>query len=111
VCSVKSCYDVCVFCFTINVWEGDECVRCDSDDIGREIEQEDEKNLLMSLVERLPEREKIIMQMRFGLGKFEEFTQKQVADSLGISQSYISRLEKRIINKLKKQIEKATTKD
>ena len=47
------------------------------------------------------------MEMRFGMGGYQEYTQKEVADTLGISQSYISRLEKRIINKLKKQIEKA----
>jgi len=47
------------------------------------------------------------MEMRFGMNGYQEYTQKEVADTLGISQSYISRLEKRIINKLKKQIEKA----
>ena len=47
------------------------------------------------------------MEMRFGMNGYNEYTQKQVADTLGISQSYISRLEMRIINKLKKQIEKA----
>ena len=79
----------------------------DADDIGREIEQEDEKYLLLRLVSGLPPREKQIMEMRFGMNGYQEYTQKEVADTLGISQSYISRLEKRIIVKLKKQIEKA----
>ena len=70
-------------------------------------EPEDEKYLLLSFIDKLPAREKQIMQMRFGMGGYNEYTQKQVADTLGISQSYISRLEKRIIVKLKKQIEKA----
>ena len=78
----------------------------DGDEVGREIEQEDEKTELLKLVGELPPREKQIMQMRFGMGGYDEYTQKEVADVLGISQSYISRLEKRIISKLKKQIEK-----
>ncbi len=93
-------------------WDGNELLLSDilgsdCDDIGRSIEQEDEKNLLTSLVNGLPAREKKIMCLRFGLGGNAELTQKQVADLLGISQSYISRLEKRIIIKLKNQIEKA----
>ncbi|HHW46655.1 MAG TPA: RNA polymerase sporulation sigma factor SigE [Clostridiales bacterium] len=93
-------------------WDGNELLLSDilgsdSDEVGRGVEMEDEKNLLMSLVNQLNDREKQIMQMRFGLGGYEEHTQKQVADWLGISQSYISRLEKRIINRLKKDIEKA----
>ena len=79
----------------------------DADDIGRGVEQEDEKILLLRLVKGLPPREKQIMEMRFGMNGYQEYTQKEVADTLGISQSYISRLEKRIIVKLKKQIEKA----
>ena len=93
-------------------WDGNELLLSDvlgsdSDEIGRGVEQEDEKCLLNSFVKELPAREKQIMEMRFGMNGYEEYTQKEVADSLGISQSYISRLEKRIINKLKKQIEKA----
>lgn len=93
-------------------WDGNELLLSDilgsdSDEVGRGVEIEDEKNLLMNLVDKLNDREKQIMQMRFGLGGYEEHTQKQVADWLGISQSYISRLEKRIINRLKKDIEKA----
>ncbi|MBQ2285768.1 MAG: RNA polymerase sporulation sigma factor SigE [Clostridia bacterium] len=93
-------------------WDGNELLLSDvlgsdGDEVGRGIEQEDEKYLLMSFVGELPPREKQIMEMRFGMNGYEEYTQKEVADTLGISQSYISRLEKRIINKLKKQIEKA----
>lgn len=92
-------------------WDGNELLLSDvlgsdGDEVGREIEQEDEKTELLKLVGELPPREKQIMQMRFGMGGYDEYTQKEVADVLGISQSYISRLEKRIISKLKKQIEK-----
>lgn len=79
----------------------------DGDEVGMRLEQEDEKSLLLTVVGELPPREKQIMQMRFGMGGYPEYTQKQVADTLGISQSYISRLEKRIIKKLRKQIEKS----
>ena len=93
-------------------WDGNELLLSDVlgsdyDEIGRGVEQEDERSILNSFVKCLPPREKQIMEMRFGMNGYEEFTQKEVADTLGISQSYISRLEKRIINKLKKQIEKA----
>ena len=93
-------------------WDGYELLLSDvlgsdPDDVGREIEQEDERNQLNGFVCELPPRERQIMEMRFGMNGYPEYTQKQVADTLGISQSYISRLEKRIIVKLKKQIEKA----
>lgn len=93
-------------------WDGNELLLSDvlgsdGDEVGRGVEQEDERCLLMSFVGELPVREKQIMEMRFGMNGYKEYTQKEVADSLGISQSYISRLEKRIIGKLKKQIEKA----
>ncbi len=93
-------------------WDGNELLLSDvlgsdGDEVGSSIEQEDERCLLLSFIDKLPAREKQIMQMRFGMGGYSEYTQKQVADTLGISQSYISRLEKRIIVKLKKQIEKA----
>lgn len=93
-------------------WDGNELLLSDvlgsdGDEIGRGVEQEDEKQLLNNFVKSLPGREKQIMEMRFGMNGYEEYTQKEVADTLGISQSYISRLEKRIIGKLKKQIEKA----
>ena len=61
---------------------------------------------MRNAVENLAQRDKLIMELRFGLGGKKEHTQKEVADLLGISQSYISRLEKRIIEKLKKDIEK-----
>lgn len=94
-------------------WDGNELLLSDvlgsdGDEVGMKIEQEDERFLLLSFVNELQPREKQIMQMRFGMGGYREYTQKQVADALGISQSYISRLEKRIIAKLKKQIEKAS---
>ena len=93
-------------------WDGNELLLSDvlgsdGDEVGRGVEQEDEKYLLHCFIESLPVREKQIMEMRFGMNGYDEYTQKDVADALGISQSYISRLEKRIINKLKKQIEKA----
>ena len=78
----------------------------DADEISRGIEIEDERAQLNMFVSSLPVGEKQIMEMRFGMNGYEEYTQKEVADTLGISQSYISRLEKRIIGKLKKQIEK-----
>ncbi|MBE6727953.1 MAG: sigma-70 family RNA polymerase sigma factor [Ruminococcaceae bacterium] len=94
-------------------WDGNELLLSDvlgsdGDEVGRGVEQEDERNLLKRLVKELPVREKQIMEMRFGMGGYQEYTQKEVADTLGISQSYISRLEKRIIVKLKKQIEKVS---
>jgi len=93
-------------------WDGNELLLSDilgndNDEVGREVEQEDEKTLLNNLISCLNSREKNIMNMRFGLGGYKEHTQKEVADNLGISQSYISRLEKRIIERLKKDIEKA----
>lgn len=92
-------------------WDGNELLLSDvlgsdSDVVNRNIEYQDEKKQLLKVVEGLPEREKQIMTMRFGLFGSKEFTQKQVADMLGISQSYISRLEKRIIEKLKRELER-----
>lgn len=93
-------------------WDGNELLLSDvlgsdADEVNRGIELQDEKRQLLSVVESLDEREKQILIMRFGLYDTKEYTQKQVADILGISQSYISRLEKRIIEKLKKELEKA----
>ncbi len=92
-------------------WDGNELLLSDilgsdSDIVNRGIEYEDEMCLLRSLVSHLKPRERQIMEMRFGLGGQTEHTQKEVADSLGISQSYISRLEKRIIERLKHDIER-----
>lgn len=90
-------------------WDGNELLLgdilgSDNDVVNRNIEYMDEKRQLLRVVEQLEEREKQIMTMRFGLFGSKEYTQKQVADMLGISQSYISRLEKRILEKLKKEL-------
>lgn len=90
-------------------WDGNELLLSDvlgsdNDEVNRNIEMEDEKNQLLKIVSKLEEREKQIMTMRFGLFGSKEYTQKEVADMLGISQSYISRLEKRIIEKIKIQL-------
>ncbi len=92
--------------------EGNELVMADilgtdPDEIGKELEAQAECRLLNEALERLNKRERAIMQMRFGLAGVTEKTQKEVADILGISQSYISRLEKKIIYRLKKDITKA----
>ncbi len=79
----------------------------DPDAVYKDLETEAECRLLNEALERLNKRERVIMQMRFGLGGANEKTQKEVADLLGISQSYISRLEKKIIYRLKKDISKA----
>lgn len=92
-------------------WDGNELLLSDvlgsdSDSVNRNIEYQDEKKQLLRCVKNLSDRERQIMTMRFGLFGSKEYTQKQVADILGISQSYISRLEKRIVEKLKREIEK-----
>lgn len=94
-------------------WDGNELLLSDilgsdPNEVNRELEDEDEQKLLMRIINSLNDREKEIMFMRFGLDGGKEYTQKEVADKLGISQSYISRLEKRIIEYLKKEIEKAS---
>ena len=93
-------------------WDGNELLLSDilgtdEDIVSREIETEVENSLLLQAISKLPPREKYIMEMRFGLSGGNEMTQKEVADAIGISQSYISRLEKRIIQKLKRDLEKA----
>ena len=93
-------------------WDGNELLLSDllgsdPDAVNRDIEQEAECTLLRSAVDRLSPREKKIMVLRFGLESSREHTQKEVADQLGISQSYISRLEKRIIHRLRRDLEKA----
>lgn len=92
-------------------WDGNELLLSDilgaeGDAIDKNIEEEVDRQLLNLAMEKLNKRELVIMKMRFGLDGFEEKTQKEVADMLGISQSYISRLEKRIINRLRKEITK-----
>lgn len=76
----------------------------DPDVTSRKIEEEVDKTLLRASIEKLSKREKNIMELRFGFSGGDEKTQKEVADMLGISQSYISRLEKKIISKMKKDI-------
>lgn len=92
-------------------WDGNELLLCDilgsePDIVNKDIEQELEKRLLLQAVDKLNSREKMIMEMRFGLNSKTEYTQKQVADQLGISQSYISRLEKKIIKRLRNDLKK-----
>ncbi len=74
----------------------------DNDSIFKSIEENDNKKVLMQAIQKLNKREKTIMQLRYGFDGYEELTQKEVADKLGISQSYISRIEKKVINNLKK---------
>lgn len=81
----------------------------DEDMILRPMEDDVDLLVLRQAVKALPEREKQIVQMRFGLGGFREQTQKEVAQTLGISQSYISRLEKKIMLKLRRELVKQTS--
>ena len=76
----------------------------DGDTVMRPMEDDVDHELLRQALEKLPEREKKIVTMRFGLGGRQEKTQKEVADLMGISQSYISRLEKRIMLRLRREI-------
>ncbi len=92
-------------------WDGNELLLSDilgtdEDVIYRDIETDVERRLLKGAIEKLSGRERMIIELRFGLNSAdgEEKTQKEVADMLGISQSYISRLEKKIMNRLKKEI-------
>ena len=90
-------------------WDGNELLLSDilgtdEDMVMKPIEDDVDRQLLLDAVSRLSAREKEIITLRFGLGGREEKTQKEVADRMGISQSYISRLEKRIIARLKKEI-------
>ena len=92
-------------------WDGNELLLSDilgtdEDIVNKGIETEAERDMLRDAVETLGGREKQIMQMRFGLIDGKEKTQKEVADLIGISQSYISRLEKKIIKRLKLELEK-----
>ena len=92
-------------------YEGNELVLSDvmgtdADAVYKKIESGVEKDLLIGALKRLNDREREIMELRYGLNGTEEKTQKEVADMLGISQSYISRLEKKIIGRLKKEFAK-----
>lgn len=90
-------------------WDGNELLLSDvlgtdSDVVMQPIERDVECQLLLDALQKLNEREKLIISMRYGLGRRREYTQKEVANRLGISQSYISRLEKRIMGRLKKEL-------
>jgi RNA polymerase sporulation-specific sigma factor len=92
-------------------WDGNELLLSDvlgtdADAVNTDIERDVERRLLKDAISHLSGRERTIMEMRFGLRDNVERTQKEVADMLGISQSYISRLEKRIIQRLRKEIER-----
>ncbi|WP_284227704.1 RNA polymerase sporulation sigma factor SigE [Alicyclobacillus hesperidum] len=92
-------------------WDGNELLLSDvlgteSDTIYRNLEDEVDRELLYDALDKLSDRERKIMQLRFGLGTGQEMTQKDVADLLGISQSYISRLEKRILKRLQREFNK-----
>ena len=92
-------------------WDGNELLLSDilgtePDIVFKDIGTEVDKTLLAEAISKLTERERDIVQMRFGLNDGEEKTQKEVADELGISQSYISRIEKRIIKRLRKELVK-----
>ena len=90
-------------------WDGNELLLSDvlgteSDTVMRPMEDDVEHQLLRQALERLPQRERQIVEMRFGLAGCREMTQKEVAERMGISQSYISRLEKRIMVRLRREI-------
>ena len=90
-------------------WDGNELLLSDilgtdEDEVSRPLEDDADRQMLMAAIECLNEREKAIILMRFGLSGSGEYTQKEVADIMGISQSYISRLEKRIIDRLRREM-------
>ena len=91
-------------------WDGNELLLSDvlgseADTVSKGMEEDEERRILREAVATLSEREQVIIDMRFGLSGTPELTQKEVADALGISQSYISRLEKKIMSNLRKKIE------
>lgn len=91
-------------------YDGNELLLSDilgaeNESVSRSIEEEEERHALVRAIKELDEREQVIIKMRYGLGDVPELTQKEVADALGISQSYISRLEKKIMKSLRKKIE------
>ncbi|MBE6546194.1 MAG: RNA polymerase sporulation sigma factor SigE [Ruminococcaceae bacterium] len=91
-------------------WDGNELLLSDilgndEDEIAGEIEQMEERRMIRRAIEGLEAREREIIELRYGIGGRRELTQKEVADRLGISQSYISRLEKKIIARLKEELE------
>ena len=91
-------------------WDGNELLLSDilgsdTDVVSKEMEEDEERRIVRAAVTGLSERERVIIEMRYGLVTGRELTQKEVADALGISQSYISRLEKKIMGRLRKKIE------
>ena len=91
-------------------WDGNELLLSDilgsdNDVVSKEMEDREERKILRMAVNELNPRERVIIEMRYGLSGKKEMTQKEVADALGISQSYISRLEKKIMQRLRTQIE------
>ncbi len=91
-------------------WDGNELLLSDilgsaEDTVSADLESEEERNMIRHALSSLSSRERTIIELRFGLKNGREMTQKEVADMLGISQSYISRLEKRIIARLRNEIE------
>ncbi len=91
-------------------WDGNELLLSDilgseGDSVSHEMEEDEERKIVRAAVENLNARERVIIEMRYGLKGGREMTQKEVADALGISQSYISRLEKKIMFRLRKKIE------
>ena len=91
-------------------WDGNELLLSDilgseGDNVSKRLEEDEERRILRGAVASLCERERIIIEMRYGFSGGGELTQKEVADALGISQSYISRLEKKIMKELRKKIE------
>ena len=91
-------------------WDGNELLLSDvlgtdEDEVSRPLEDDADRQMLMEAIGRLSEREREIVLLRFGLPGGREYTQKEVADRLGISQSYISRLEKRIIERLRRDMQ------
>ena len=91
-------------------WDGNELLLSDvlgtdEDEVYKDLESNEEKKIIKEAVSKLNKREQTIIKLRFGLDNSEEYTQKEVADMLGISQSYISRLEKKIMKRLRKEIE------
>ena len=91
-------------------WDGNELLLSDvlgsdADVVSREMEEDEERKMVREAVNNLSHRERVIIEMRYGLGGRRELTQKEVADTLGISQSYISRLEKKIMQVLKRKIQ------
>ena len=90
-------------------WDGNELLLSDilgtdEDEVSRPLEDDADRQMLMAAIDCLNERERTIILMRFGLSGFGEYTQKEVADMMGISQSYISRLEKKIIDRLRREM-------